>query len=1279
MRIVRRILPLLFLFIIGIVFGSYLLLPGVLGRVLINVFENGTGCDVRLKNPQLRIRELKAEIEQVSIICKEDKKDKAGFFAERIEIGSSWSDLFERRVLLSPLIIEGAYAKSRNPESALFRTLNFVLAKPDKNNEKPGFLKKYFPSLVDGWHFYVPGVEVYGVKNNSSESLSIGTNDIFINFFDLIFKSEDAIDVPESIVLLSASSSRTQLGGEALSERSLGLQELGEFVLNAEADPGRIRIVNAESRLLADKNLEAKHDNQFYFSASGEIETRQQELSLDVELQITKDSLSPIFNPVFGELNSGHLSIASKIQGALGEPVVSGFLNLESLSSSDQSKFRDCVPSDVSGKFSYKSQAIFIENVAVEDFLFAELVGFDFSVKDKFSVNNKKPVDFKTASKFLSRCIGSDAVTAIYNISGGLSEIPLSISYSRNSHDSGLGSLFGVGNIVLGDINRPLFSLSSGKDDLGDIVEIKAVWPSTVSSVLKTNAELYSRIRVGNDSSDYNIETISVSSFSVSSLIELLKPIIGDLSSLIPGDIIDDPHFISLDGSVFLSSENFYPRSGEINVDLSGDSGSGLFSVSLLADKNISRMIARLPSGVQDVPVFDLELSPDKLEGTYNLKDVYHRDVPALSFIFGQGRHLFTISGNINRSGNLLNSSGVLGIESRRGKKRDPVIENSEISYKIESGKVTISGSIIEDSLRVSCSPEAGVQVSCSLKANDFPLRYFFSRKQKNLSDLVINANGRFSGELSDLIAGNGILTIEALKNSDLDSSAILDSPVEISLEAGTLKLKPLMLGSSGGKPLELSGTLSRLKGWDFSAKGILPLILFSDHLPALESVSGQLVSDISLLGDLGSPRLEGDIIFQDVGSTFLLGEKIIGAEAIEGKVVFRDHGVYLENIRGEFSEGKLDLTGSLSNFFSEKRSGSFRIKAEEVSLEPASGLVLLGSLDLNLVFDGKEQPILKGRVSFDEATFESSLNIETVLKLLSSVVLSGFTVRDKSGEPLSSSGVLTDIFIDTPSGLYLDASVLQADLTGDFRLEGDLLSPKVIGELRVRDGYFQINQTDFRVISGTAVFDEKRNSTNPRLALSSEGELKSATGETSRIYLTLGGTLKSPKVNLTSDGYASQRELSQQLGMSSGGSQFQLIDSRSASSVKTRSGYREVLNPTSELSLADRFVGLTGIDDMRLETAVSTRTGEFVPQVVAARPLPYDLRGVLSTELSGDRANAARVEYRLSSRITPFAGWRSQSVTDPSATGAANFLFGIRFEDTFKGLSLFVDRIKEE
>jgi hypothetical protein len=104
---------------------------------------------------------------------------------------------------------------------------------------------------------------------------------------------------------------------------------------------------------------------------------------------------------------------------------------------------------------------------------------------------------------------------------------------------------------------------------------------------------------------------------------------------------------------------------------------------------------------------------------------------------------------------------------------------------------------------------------------------------------------------------------------------------------------------------------------------------------------------------------------------------------------------------------------------------------------------------------------------------------------------------------------------------------------------------------------------------------------------------------------------------------------------------------------------------------------GLTGFDSIKLETVPSIRTGEFVPQVQASRPLPYNLRGTLWSEVAGDRANGARVEYRLYDDISVFAGWRSQSVLEPSSANTSNLISGFSFRNTFKGLSFFENRIK--
>ncbi|MBL7663408.1 translocation/assembly module TamB domain-containing protein [bacterium] len=92
-------------------------------------FSEGTNCAVDLKNPSISLLPLTAEIQDVSIVCPGETQGE-GFFVKKIKAYASLWELSEKIIRLSNLELAGARIKSDRLDSALIRTLEFILNDP---------------------------------------------------------------------------------------------------------------------------------------------------------------------------------------------------------------------------------------------------------------------------------------------------------------------------------------------------------------------------------------------------------------------------------------------------------------------------------------------------------------------------------------------------------------------------------------------------------------------------------------------------------------------------------------------------------------------------------------------------------------------------------------------------------------------------------------------------------------------------------------------------------------------------------------------------------------------------------------------------------------------------------------------------------------------------------------------------------------------------------------------------------------------------------------------
>ncbi len=548
-----------------------------------------------------------------------------------------------------------------------------------------------------------------------------------------------------------------------------------------------------------------------------------------------------------------------------------------------------------------------------------------------------------------------------------------------------------------------------------------------------------------------------------------------------------------------------------------------------------------------------------------------------------------------------------------------------------------------------------------SLPLDIFNLGESFAFKTTELS-----GSFNLKTKLSDLNQNSALLNISSIKLPVDEKNLKIELPLNVEMNNSKVNLGAIRAYFSG-QLFTITGGYDLIDGIKVKASGSFfpgEILTFGRHL---EGIKGALLIDASISGQLSSPAIFGNIILDDLSFSSQLGRTVLGVDNINGRVVFDGKNVLVQEIRGELSDGKFYLRGALSDILdSQLRRGELLFDAKDVKLEPDVGLFIDTSSNLKLDIVKNLPPILSGEIKIEEGNYSSEINLESLLKALTKFALGGFGLKKENSIANKSSGVAANIHISTPSSLVIDTNVLQAEVNTDLFIRSDLFNPHIEGNIEVVDGSFKINQTNFQILGGKIIFNDNINELNPDISVTSEGSLTSLNSNFTQVYLSVVGKLRDYKVSLTSDSVSTPQDLARQLGIGTGGNQFQLVQGD-----KKNIGFRELISPSSNLSLSERFAGITGFDDIRVENTVSARTGEFVPQVIAGRQLVPDYRLNLSSELAGDRASGSRVEYRLDDTFSLFSSWRSQAVTDANRTGGGNFGLGIIFSKTFKGFSL--------
>lgn len=659
--------------------------------------------------------------------------------------------------------------------------------------------------------------------------------------------------------------------------------------------------------------------------------------------------------------------------------------------------------------------------------------------------------------------------------------------------------------------------------------------------------------------------------------------------------------------------------------------------------------------------------SHDKLSGNFELKNLILEEIFPLTNILKKGNHQGTISLILDGTFDNPTVRGVVKVES----KNLGASMNTEVAITYSDSHLKAQGSIFNSENTILLEINNN-EVPHAIKADfkKFPLSVFIKNELDSLWYAKMSTQLTAKEDFSNTLEGN--ISFKEVEFGPAYTMFYPQRPIEIKVDKGALIL-PSQRFDIQGLDVDVEGRLSKDAGISLRTKigGDIPLILA--RLTQTESLTGKVNADIKVDGSLSAPKIFGELTVNDAALIFKAGSRVSSIEKITSRITFDDRTIDIRKLEGTFGEGVLRVGGKIESFLDPAvRAGQVILVGDNLLLDPVSGLSMYVDLNLSLLFFSQTIPVIKGDIVLHEATYQKNFSIQSIVESMRAFILGS-----KSKVELSTKKdvfpVMLNIHARSSQGLLVDTSVLQAELDGDLKISGFMHEPKIEGEVSIVDGSFKINQTNFFVLAGAMKFDGT-SQINPYVQLSSEGDLRKRSGETEKIFLSISGPLNATKVSFASDGATRPHDIVKQLGLGTGGSELSIIDTN-----RKNVAFREVLSPSSDLSLSERFAGLTGFDQVRIETGVSVRTGDFVPQVLASRPLPYELRATLWTELAGDRASGARMEKRIQDNYSVFTGWRNQSVIDASSsTGGSNLSVGFRFRESFKGFSFFEERIKE-
>lgn len=522
--------------------------------------------------------------------------------------------------------------------------------------------------------------------------------------------------------------------------------------------------------------------------------------------------------------------------------------------------------------------------------------------------------------------------------------------------------------------------------------------------------------------------------------------------------------------------------------------------------------------------------------------------------------------------------------------------------------------------------------------------------------------------------------------------------PPRFELEGDTLVISPLGVSATFGQgvvaALELSGqirNLTRTRDLALSAR-LEPTDLraLAPLLPRVESVRGKVSAAFAVTGRADAPLVRGDLLLEH-GALKVEGFPL-ALEDVELVARVDEREVRLERAQARIGTGSVKASGRAPLRGFELGDASLRVIASTLRLPFADGIEAVAGADLLVNWrppTGEDEP--KNRVSVTgEVNLENFVYTRPVA--ISSV---GIDNLGKSGKRTQVDAYdperdFVDLFVAVRSSrplrfrnnLFEGEVALDSDalyLTGTnqrYGLQGRLRTLKG-GRLHLRSSEFEVREGAIRFenasriepyLDVTAVTNYRRYASasaapgggGAAAAAAGAGALGAANaGGLWRISMRLYGRADELKVDLSSEPSLAQEDITLLLTIGMTRAELQQLQAANVGSAVAL----EALSAISGANTAVRTV-LPIIDDFRVGSAYSTRTGRTEPTVTVGKRVSDRVRANVTTGLTENRDVRSNVEWSITPETSLIGNYDNQN--DITSQGLGNLGADVRIRLEF-------------
>lgn len=503
-------------------------------------------------------------------------------------------------------------------------------------------------------------------------------------------------------------------------------------------------------------------------------------------------------------------------------------------------------------------------------------------------------------------------------------------------------------------------------------------------------------------------------------------------------------------------------------------------------------------------------------------------------------------------------------------------------------------------------------------------------------------------GGLLEPASLRGVVRVATLALSRGDLRVENAGPILVRVDRGVAQIVEARLRGPGLR-IALEGDVSLAEGLGLEVTASLDLSTLPRISPLIHEATGAAELRLALTGPLADPEYYGEARLEHASLRLAsLREPIT---ELGGHATFSARRVIVEEIAARLAGGRVGVSGEIVLGQRSIDHYALQIRARGLSFTPAEGLDVTLGTDSRLAWTrGERLPTLSGEVRVARLEYTRNIDLGTTLGDLSRTQRTEVDRYDPDRD-----WVALDLRIRQERPFVLRNNLIDAELSIEdgerpFRLTGTNQRYGAVGDLRFARGRVFFRNTAFDLRAGGALTFDDESRVSARFDVHASTDIRRSgdlSSQSWRILLDASGTTDAFTIATRSDPDLPQEDILLLLTVGLTRSELEALQGGDLTSTLALEAVASVTGIDREVRRA-----VPVIDDFRLSSAYSVRTGRTEPQVSIGKRISDRVRLSATTGLSEAREFRAVLEAQLSDTTSVQAGYDNYNLTSASSFG---------------------------